>query len=65
METAEENSKLLIVDDDMKYCRLIKEYLSGFGYDVTTVHNGREGLEAALQQQCSSEGGGLPWRVFL
>lgn len=54
METAEENSKLLIVDDDMKYCRLIKEYLSGFGYDVTTVHNGREGLEAALQQQWSA-----------
>lgn len=54
METAEENSKLLIVDDDMKYCRLIKEYLSGFGYDVTTVYNGREGLEAALQQQWSA-----------
>lgn len=46
----EEQIKLLIVDDDMKYCRLIKEYLAGFGYDVTAVHNGKEGLERAFDQ---------------
>lgn len=40
--------RLLIVDDDKKLCRLIKEYLKPMGYDVTAAHTGFEGLRMAL-----------------
>ena len=36
--------KILIIDDDEKLCRLIKEYLDAMGYDVLYVHNGQDGL---------------------
>ena len=38
---------LLIIDDDRKLCRLLSEYLSPFGYEVTAVHTGPEGLALA------------------
>ena len=41
-------TRLLVVDDDKKLCRLIKDYLEPLGYDVVTVHTGRQGLEKAL-----------------
>lgn len=40
-------SRLLVVDDDRKLCRLIKDYLSPMGYDVEAVHSGPEGVERA------------------
>lgn len=40
--------KLLIVDDDKKLCRLIKNYLAPMGYEVTAAHNGLDGLKQAL-----------------
>jgi DNA-binding response OmpR family regulator len=40
--------RLLIVDDDRKLCRLVKEYLEPLGYSVEAAHNGPEGLEKAL-----------------
>src|SRR5687768_106020 len=42
-------TKLLIVDDDEKLARLLREYLEPFGYQVDTVHDGREGLSMALE----------------
>ena len=39
---------ILLIDDDAKFCRLISSYLSGFGYVVSTAHNGAEGLQMAL-----------------
>jgi DNA-binding response OmpR family regulator len=39
--------RLLIVDDDMKFCRLISNYFAGFGIDVSAVHNGNDAVEAA------------------
>jgi DNA-binding response OmpR family regulator len=42
---------LLLIDDDAKFCRLISNYLSGFGYDVVAVHTGSEGVQAAMQPQ--------------
>ena len=33
-------TRLLLVDDDLKLCRLIREYLEGLGYSVTTAHTG-------------------------
>lgn len=40
--------KVLIIDDDKKLCRLIKDYLEPMGYDVEATHTGTEGLKTAL-----------------
>jgi len=40
-----QGSRLLLVDDDQKYCRLISDYLSRYGYEVTAVHDGQSGLQ--------------------
>lgn len=37
-----------MVDDDVKLCRLVREYLEPFGYQVSAAHTGSEGLELAL-----------------
>lgn len=39
--------KLLIIDDDMKLCSLLAEYLAPEGFLVETVHDGREGISKA------------------
>ena len=39
---------LLLVDDDEKLCRLVREYLEPMGYAVTAAHTGPDGLQAAL-----------------
>ncbi|MFH0729883.1 MAG: response regulator transcription factor [Pseudomonadota bacterium] len=39
--------KVLIVDDDKKLCRLIRDYLAPMGYEVSAAHTGPEGLEKA------------------
>jgi DNA-binding response OmpR family regulator len=41
---------ILVVDDDVKLCRLLRDYLEPLGYAVTTAHTGPAGLEAALRQ---------------
>src|SRR5205809_5939263 len=46
-ETRPMNTALLIVDDDVKLCRLLKEYLEPLGYTVDAVHDGDEGLARA------------------
>jgi len=40
-------TRLLVIDDDLKLCRLIKDYLEPMGYAVESVHSGPEGLERA------------------
>src|SRR5512137_1555841 len=42
--------RLLVIDDDRKLCRLIKDYLEPMGYAVETAHTGPEGLERALTE---------------
>jgi DNA-binding response OmpR family regulator len=42
------------VDDDVKLCRLIREYLEPLGYAVTAAHTGPEGLEVAAREQFSA-----------
>lgn len=39
--------KVLLVDDDRKFCRLVQEYLNSMGYVVDIAHTGSEGLEMA------------------
>jgi DNA-binding response OmpR family regulator len=41
-------ARLLVIDDDRKLCRLIKDYLEPMGYEVEMAHTGPEGLEKAL-----------------
>ncbi|MFN9743083.1 MAG: response regulator transcription factor [Acidobacteriota bacterium] len=42
-----DNLRILLNDDDLKLCRLISDYLGPLGYEITAVHNGREGLSRA------------------
>lgn len=41
-------TKVLLVDDDRKFCRLVQEYLNSMGYVVEIAHTGKEGLEMAV-----------------
>ena len=43
--TGDTRTRVLVIDDDRKLCRLIKTYLDPLGYDVTAVHTGPEGVE--------------------
>ena len=40
---------LLVVDDDRKLCRLIRDYLEPMGYSVEAVHTGPECVARALE----------------
>lgn len=39
-------SKILVVDDDINICELVRLYFEKEGYEVMTVYNGRKGIEA-------------------
>jgi DNA-binding response OmpR family regulator len=39
---------ILIIDDDEKLCRLVREYLGAMGYKVESAHTGTKGLEMAM-----------------
>lgn len=40
-------TRLLMIDDDRKLCRLVSTYLEPLGFDVVAVHTGPEGVERA------------------
>ena len=42
--------RVLMIDDDKKFCRLLIEYLKPMGYGVVAVHTGLEGVEKALAE---------------
>jgi len=42
--------QLLIVDDDIKFCRLISEYLSRHDFSVSFVHDGAQALQTAASK---------------
>jgi DNA-binding response OmpR family regulator len=42
-------TRLLLVDDNAKLCRMVKEYLEPLGYEVSLSHTGTDGLNKALQ----------------
>ncbi len=44
-------SRLLVIDDDRKLCRLIKDYLEPMGYCVESAYTGPDGLEKALAEE--------------
>src|SRR5438034_10541340 len=41
--------RLLLIEDDVRLCRLVKEYLETMGYSVAMEHSGPAGLAAALR----------------
>src|SRR5512146_1345696 len=43
-------SRLLLIEDDVRLCRLVKEYLEGMGYAVAMEHTGPAGLARALRE---------------
>jgi DNA-binding response OmpR family regulator len=43
-------SRVLVIDDDRKLCRLIRDYLEPLGYAVAAVHTGPEGAEKAISE---------------
>jgi DNA-binding response OmpR family regulator len=49
--TGEGKTRLLVIDDDKKLCRLIRDYLEPMGYEVETAHTGPDGLEKAQSGQ--------------
>lgn len=49
-------TRLLVIDDDRKLCRLIQDYLEPLGYAVAMAHTGPEGVERALAE---------PWQAVI
>lgn len=43
-------NKLLLVDDDLALCELLKTYLENEDFTVELAHTGQDGLQAALAQ---------------
>ena len=39
---------MLVIDDDRKLCRLIRDYLEPMGYEVSAAHSGTDGVERAV-----------------
>ena len=48
MLSGEKPLSLLLVDDDVELCGMMKEFFGGAGHSLDSVHNGREGLAVAL-----------------
>ncbi len=45
---ADTRTRLLLIDDDEKFCRLLRDYFTPLGYLVDALHDGIEGLNRAL-----------------
>jgi len=43
--------KILVVDDNPDICTMLKEYLTGEGFDVSTAHNGQKALYIAREEK--------------
>ena len=49
MVTGEKPLSLLLVDDDVELCGMMKEFFGGAGHTLDSAYNGREGLASALR----------------
>jgi DNA-binding response OmpR family regulator len=48
---ADASHVILMVDDDVELCALVREYLDDHGYGVITEHDGSSGLRTALTRR--------------
>ncbi len=44
-------TRVLIIDDDRKLCRLIRDYLEPMGYEISMAHTGPDGLQLAAREK--------------
>ncbi len=49
-----ETTRILLIDDDLKLCRLIVSYLQPLGYEVLAEHTGPGGLRRVLAEPFSA-----------
>lgn len=49
---AAESAAILLIDDDVRLCRLMKEFFGDSGYRIEAVHDGPRGLARALEGGC-------------
>jgi two-component system response regulator CpxR len=42
--------EVLLIDDDVELCSMLKEYLGRYGFHVTAVHRGDSGLQMAVER---------------
>jgi DNA-binding response OmpR family regulator len=42
-------ARILVIDDDVKLCRLVRDYLQPLGFDVSAVHDGITGIDTAVK----------------
>lgn len=54
--------RVLMIDDDVKLCRLLGDYLRPLGFDLTAVHDGLSGVARALD---SAEGTRPNWDAVI
>jgi DNA-binding response OmpR family regulator len=52
-DTAGRN-RLLVIDDDLELCALIRDYLEPLGFEVSAAHNGLDGLQRATAESWSA-----------
>jgi DNA-binding response OmpR family regulator len=43
-------TRIVMIDDDLKLCRLVKDYLTPMGYDVESANTGPSGLEKVSRE---------------
>jgi two-component system response regulator CpxR len=43
-------SRILVIDDDSELCELLTDYLKPEGFEVTSVHDGEQGLQLAVSR---------------
>jgi DNA-binding response OmpR family regulator len=54
MSTALQRTRILVIDDDKKLCRLIADYLTPMGYEVSLAHTGPGGVEKVTNEPWSA-----------
>ncbi|MEO7297601.1 MAG: response regulator transcription factor [Verrucomicrobiota bacterium] len=47
LSSAAGKTRVLMIDDDRKLCRLVRDYLAPMGYAIDVAHTGPDGLEKA------------------
>lgn len=51
MSAGEETRRILVIDDEADFCRLVQDYLGGRGYQVETARDGLEGFQRATRER--------------